>query len=140
MNAKEAGENSLKYITENNRMAWLNLFADNAVILDPAGKSQIDPTGKGHQGRGEISQFFDSFIKAFEFTFDLQASIPSGNECSIQLLVTYISKSGNNKKMNVIVVYAVNAEGLIDKVKMYWRFNELMKNIAQGNGEQMVTA
>lgn len=140
MNASDVGERALKYISDANREAWLNLFADDAVIIDPAGQSEIDPTGKGNQGRLQIERFFDRLIPSSEFKLELKASIPLGNECSKQLLVNYKSLRGNDNQMNMIVVYTVNAASLINSIKVYWRFNELMKSIASGGSDESLSA
>ena len=43
--AQEASRKSSKYVVEGARQAWLDLFADDALVQDPVGVSPLDPTG-----------------------------------------------------------------------------------------------
>ena len=79
--------------------AWLKLFAEDACIEDPVGKSPLDETGKGHRGLTAIegrcartlslvsladllrcSAFWDNNIAPNEFVFNIKESIqPQGS-------------------------------------------------------------
>ncbi|MEE8164644.1 MAG: nuclear transport factor 2 family protein, partial [Myxococcota bacterium] len=43
--------------------AWLDLFADDAIVQDPYGPSPMDPDGKGHVGKQAIAKFCAAFIR-----------------------------------------------------------------------------
>ena len=70
--ALEASRKSGKYVVEGNKQAWLDLFADDAIVQDPVGVSPLDPTGLGHQGKGAIEAFWN--ILLFDFTNFLDGS------------------------------------------------------------------
>lgn len=48
--AKIASTNSMKCVMRKDKQAWLKLFAEEACIEDPVGKSPLDETGLGHTG------------------------------------------------------------------------------------------
>ena len=61
--------------------AWLDLFADDAVVQDPIGPSPFDPEGKGHHGRDAIAAFYDTVIAPSEaITFEITESYLCGDE------------------------------------------------------------
>ena len=47
---------------EKDKQAWVDNFADDALIEDPIGRSPLDPEGKGHRGKEAISRFWDNQI------------------------------------------------------------------------------
>ena len=48
--ARRASLLSREYVQTHNREGWLGLYAEDAIIEDPIGKSYIDPEGNGHRG------------------------------------------------------------------------------------------
>ena len=57
-----ASENSAKFAMAGDTESWLGLFADDAFLADPVGKSPVDPEGKGHRGKASIERFWDNVI------------------------------------------------------------------------------
>ncbi len=57
-----AGKRSREAVTARDKAAWLEVFADDAVVADPVGPSHFDPEGNGHHGRDAISAFWDKAI------------------------------------------------------------------------------
>ncbi len=58
--------------------AWLDVFADDAIVEDPIGPSHFDPEGKGHRGSDAISAFWDKVIAPtdkLEFNFRHRVSV-----------------------------------------------------------------
>ena len=53
------------------RAAWLEVFADDAIVEDPIGPSAFDPKGKGHRGatRYQPSGTWPSPTPKIEFNF-----------------------------------------------------------------------
>jgi hypothetical protein len=48
---------------EKDKQAWVDNFADDALIEDPIGRSPLDPEGKGaSRGKDAISRFWDNQI------------------------------------------------------------------------------
>ena len=67
-----AGKRSREAAIAHDKQAWLDNFADDAVVEDPIGPSHFDPDGTGHRGKDAIAKFFDMAIapSALEFHFD----------------------------------------------------------------------
>ena len=61
--ARLASWRSIDAVARGDKRAWLDNFADDAIVEDPIGKSMIDPTGEGHRGRAAIEQFWFSIVK-----------------------------------------------------------------------------
>lgn len=70
--ARDASLKSMTAVEAGDREAWLDLFADDAVVQDPVGVSALDPTGVGHRGRDAIGAFFDNVIGPNEVRFTLR--------------------------------------------------------------------
>ena len=60
--ALEAHKQSIANTMAGNKEAWVALFADDAVVHDPVGKSPHDPTGEGFHGTEGVSKFWDLMI------------------------------------------------------------------------------
>ena len=52
--AREAAIQSIQLATKGDGAAWLELFAEDAVVQDPYGPSPMDPSGEGHRGKAKI--------------------------------------------------------------------------------------
>ena len=74
--AQQASKKSAANAMAKNRDAWLALFAEDAVVQDPVGKSPLDPTGEGHRGKEAIAAFFDNVIKPGNLTLEILYSHP----------------------------------------------------------------
>ena len=48
--ALAASRLSGQYVEQGNKAAWLDLFAEDACVQDPVGKSPLDPSGPYRQG------------------------------------------------------------------------------------------
>ena len=80
--ARRAGLLSQKYVAEGNRDAWLDLFAEDAVVQDPVGVSPLDSSGEGQVGKSGIAAFYDKFISKGQVSFDYPRSYACANECA----------------------------------------------------------
>lgn len=84
--AQKASQLSMKYVMAKKKDKWLELFADDACIEDPVGKSPLDETGTGHKGRKAVEAFWQNNIEPNEFFFNIRESIvPEGSQevCNI---------------------------------------------------------
>ena len=57
--ARLAAKRSMEAVHKKDKQAWLDNFADDAVVEDPIGVSALDPTGKGQRGKEAIERFWD---------------------------------------------------------------------------------
>ena len=100
--ARKAALLSREYVQTKNREAWLNLYADDAIIEDPIGKSHIDPEGKGHRGKAAREAFWDNFIAPANILIDIKESYAAGNEVAnhVELTITtWILGNGRSKQL-----------------------------------------
>lgn len=124
--AQTLAQQSFDAVMRKDKDAWLALFAEDAVVQDPVGVSPLDPAGKGHRGRQEISAFYDNVIAHGTMTLNVKASFPAGDECA-NLATLHNDIGGMVIENEMIVVYTANDDCLITSLKAYWNFEEMQK-------------
>lgn len=129
LKAQQASYQSRDNAMAKNKQGWLALFSDDAVVQDPVGKSALDPVGEGHRGKAAIGKFFDTVILSAAMDFEIEQSIPSGDECANVVKVTHHLSNGKKLPMDMVVVYTANDEGLITSLKAYWQFDQLTERM-----------
>jgi len=81
--ARVAARRSMDAVTRGAKDEWIALFAPDAVIEDPVGRSMFDPEGNGHHGHEGIGAFWDMAIAPVkEFRFTIRDSFANGNACA----------------------------------------------------------
>ena len=80
--AQELGFLSRDYAVAKDKQNWLDLFAEDAIVQDPIGKSPLDPVGEGHKGKEAIENFYDTVIANGNIEFNILESIPCADECA----------------------------------------------------------
>ena len=119
--AQKASFISPQLVKEQKRDAWLDLFADNAVLEDPVGVSPFDPTGLGHRGKAAIAKFYDQIIMgAGTMDFTIHASYPCGDECANILVARFTQADGSVSESPMVAIYKVNAQGKILSLRAFW--------------------
>lgn len=123
--AQQAGEESLTQVKAKNKAAWLELFADDAVLQDPVGVSPLDPSGLGHRGKEAIGRFWDAAIAPGQLETQIRESYPSGDECAN--VATFVNRMPNGVaiKTDLVTVYRVDAGGKIVSLKAYWEYAKI---------------
>lgn len=112
---------SLSAVKAVEKQRWLALFEDDAVLQDPVGVSETDPTGKGHIGKAAISAFFDTFpFKPGQFDFEIHDIIPRGEEAAVKLTMKITGADGNTYAINAINIYKVSPAGKIASLRSFW--------------------
>ena len=128
--AQQACLNSFKNVRAKDKEGWLALFADDILLQDPVGESLLDPTGNGHRGKAAIAAFWDMAIAPGKINFEVHQSYPCGNECANVGIMTNVL-NGIEIKVDIVVVYRVNAAGKIESLKAYWDFNKVAEKMQQ---------
>jgi hypothetical protein len=59
---------------------WLSLFADDATLEGPAGRSPLDKEGKRHRGKDAISTFYDRHITSGGSDSKSRILLPAGRK------------------------------------------------------------
>ena len=120
--ARRAGLLSQKHVSEGNRDAWLDLFAEDGMIADPVGVSPLDPEGDGHRGKAAIARFYDEFISMGKVSFDYPRSYACANECAF--IGTVYTKIGAHpeRASEGVFLYRVDDAGKILSLRAFWEF------------------
>jgi len=129
--AQQVGFFSMRNVKAKNRTAWLELFADDALLQDPVGASPLDPSGLGHRGKAAIGAFWDMVIADNNGTFRVRESYPCANECANVITLTQTLPNGKPMDVNFVAVYRVNDAGKIVSLKAYWQFDKMMEKFAE---------
>lgn len=118
--AHAAGRRSREAVIARDKAAWLEVFADDAIVEDPIGPSHFDPEGKGHRGRDAISAFWDKAIAPTDkIEFDFVDTFQCGNEeANVGCIV--ITMGGYRITTDGVFTYRVNDEGKLAALRAYW--------------------
>jgi ketosteroid isomerase-like protein len=128
--ARAASKRSLQAVQAKAKEAWLDLFADDAVIEDPVGVSPIDPTGKGHRGRAAIGAFWDKQIAPVNIHFEVRESYASGSECANVGTITIGMANGMRARVDGVFVYRVNEAGKLVSMRAHWEFDRMLASMS----------
>jgi ketosteroid isomerase-like protein len=120
--AQSASIQSMKNVGARNRAGWLALFADDAVVEDPVGKSPLDPAGNGHRGHEAIGRFWDTVIAPGEVEMRVRESYPSGNECANVVTIVNRMPGGVEIAVDTVIVYRVDDRGKLVSLRAFWDF------------------
>ena len=123
--ARLASWRSIDAVARGDKQAWLDNFADDALVEDPIGKSMIDPTGEGHRGAAAIEQFWDKNIANARPMFSLQRSICCGSECANVGTLSIQFPNGVVTQLHGIFVYKVNDAGKVVSLRTYWETDQM---------------
>ena len=117
-----AGERSRAAAIARDKDAWLDVFAEDAVVEDPIGPSHFDPEGKGHRGKKAIAAFFDKAIAPSELEFHFADTFICGNE-EANVGYILITASGFRVRADGVFTYRVNDAGKITALRAYWEMD-----------------
>ena len=108
---------------------WLALFADDAIIEDPIGRSPLDPEGKGHRGKAAIAAFWDAHVASIGITLDIERSYACGNEVANVGTITTRMPDGTTAVVEGVFTYRVNDAGKLTALRAYWEFGKMMASM-----------
>jgi hypothetical protein len=122
--AQELSFLSRDFAVAKNKENWLALFAKDALVQDPIGKSPLDPEGNGHQGIAAIEKFYDTVIANGNIEFTIVESIPCANECANYAQIVNIV--GDIKiETKMIVIYLINSNNKIESLRAFWDYQKM---------------
>ena len=122
--AQELGFLSRDYAVAKDKQKWLDLFAEDAIVQDPIGKSPLDPIGDGHKGKEAIEKFYDTVIANGNIEFNILESIPCADECAnFAQIVNVVGDVKIETKM--IVIYRVNSDDKIVSLRAFWDYEKM---------------
>tara|TARA_B110000014_G_C19599409_1_gene317808 strand:+ start:60 stop:479 length:420 start_codon:yes stop_codon:yes gene_type:complete len=126
--AQELSFLSRDYAVAKDKENWLALFAKDALVQDPIGKSPLDPEGNGHQGIAAIEKFYDTVIANGNIEFTIIESIPCANECANYAQI--VNLVGDIKiETKMIVIYRINSNDKIESLRAFWDYQKMEKQL-----------
>lgn len=125
--ARAASRRSMDAVSAGAKADWLALFAPDAVVEDPVGRSAFDPEGRGHRGGEAISAFWDATIgNAEQVTFTVRDSFAAGDEVANVGTITTFLPGGYRVDTDGVYVYRVGPDGLIRSMRAFWELDRAM--------------
>jgi ketosteroid isomerase-like protein len=119
--ARELSQASMAAVGAGDKAAWLELFADDAVVEDPVGPSAFDPQGQGHRGIEAISAFYDNVIGVNDsITFDIARSFQCGDEVANVGVIRITLPGGVAVEVDGVYTYRRNPEGKLAAIRAFW--------------------
>lgn len=125
--ARVASIKSMQYSMSGNAKAWLDLFADDAIVQDPYGPSPMNPGGQGHLGKAAIEKFCAAYIQPDRIRFEVRQTLTSGPACVNVGTIFAKGFDGRFAWNEVINVYEVDAAGKITLLRSYWDYEANQK-------------
>jgi steroid delta-isomerase len=121
ISARELGQASMAAVEAGDRQAWLDLFAEDAVVEDPIGPSAFDPEGEGHRGIEAIAAFYDNVIAVNEsITFTINQSYLCGDEAANVGVIRIAFADGSAVEVDGIYMYRRSPDGRIASLRAFW--------------------
>jgi hypothetical protein len=126
--ARRAALLSREYVQTHNREGWLGLYAEDAIIEDPIGRSPLDPEGNGHRGSAAREAFWDNFIAPANISIEIHHSYAAGDEVANHITIATEIPAGEDKllvqRVTGIFTYHVNEEGKLLSLRGYWEIDD----------------
>jgi steroid Delta-isomerase len=123
--ARDASLASMRAVEAGDKVAWLALFAEDAVVEDPIGPSPFCPDGQGHRGKEAIEAFFDTVIGPNEVSFRIEQSWAAGNEAANVGTITTRMPEGLVVHTDGVFTYRVDDDGKVAALRAYWEMDRL---------------
>jgi steroid Delta-isomerase len=123
--ARELARRSRAAVEAKDRDAWLSLFAPDAVVEDPIGRSPLDPEGTGHRGREAIAAFYDTVIAPNDrVAFEIEHSHLCGDEVAdVGVIRTTLAGGKHVAVVRGVYTYRTDGAGKIAALRAYWEFD-----------------
>lgn len=130
--ARELCLESLEAVAGQQRETWLALFADDAVMEDPVGKSVFDPTGRGHRGRAAIASFYDRFVSRNKsFRYVIREWHACGDEVASAATFTMVGPDDVERQLDLIIVHRATPNGKLASIRAFWNFDRVATRASQ---------
>lgn len=126
-----ARENSAKFTMAGDRESWLDLFAEDAFLANPVGRSPFDPKGEGFRGKAGLKRYWDTVFARAKLTIVATQQLVSDNTCAVVLRTTSDFGDGATTTMDQIGIYEVNDDGKLVSVKVYWDWDALLAQVKE---------
>lgn len=123
---RDLARRSQAAVAAKDRETWLGLFADDAVVEDPVGRSPLDPDGGGHRGTAAIAAFYDNVIaRAEQIRFEIERSYLCGAELADVGSIHMTLPGGYTAVVPGVFTYRSDRTGKICALRAFWEFGSL---------------
>jgi len=112
-------------VHKKDKQAWLDNFAEDAIVEDPVGPSPLDPTGQGHRGKQAIASFWDKQIAPNRVLFNIRESYASGEECANVGTITIVMDGGAVMLVDGVYTYRVDSAGKLVALRAIWEMENM---------------
>ncbi len=123
--AQRAAALSARYASQHAKSAWLDLYAEDAIIEDPVGISPLDPTGQGHRGRAAMAAFWDRVIAPGKMSYVIRESYACADECANVWSLTNTLPGNVQVTVDLVSIYKINASGKLTCMRAYWSYADV---------------
>jgi steroid Delta-isomerase len=133
--ARNASMRSYSAVAKGDLAEWLTVYAEDAVLEDPVGRSMFDETGEGHRGHDGISAFWHKAIAPIgTFAFEINDSFanPESNTCANIGRIRTSFADGSSTTTDLIMVYVVDGDGRVTSMRAYWEPERTMASFQHG--------
>ena len=127
--ARLASQRSMDAVHRKDKQAWVDNFADDAIVEDPIGPSILDPSGAGQRGKAAIAAFWDKLIGPNRVFFDVRGSDAGVVECAYVGSVDTLVPLCRVMIVTGVFTYRVNEAGKGAALRAYWE-PARMKSVA----------
>lgn len=131
-----AARTAMTAVSAGDRDAWLDCYADDAVLHDPVGGSPLDPDGSGVRGRDALARFWEQAVAANQIRFDVSAVHAAGPEAAVVATATTRFPHGAVVEHDGVFVYTVDDDGRILSLRAYWDVQRFLSSLAGASAEQ----
>src|ERR1035437_1200645 len=119
--ARDLGKASMAAVEVHDRVEWLPLFAEDAVVPDPLGPPGFDPPGEGAWGAPGLAAFYDNVIAANEsIKFSIRQSFLCGDEVANVGVIRITFAGGSAVEVDGVYTYRCSPNGKIAALRAYW--------------------
>jgi len=123
--ARAASHRSMEAVHAKDKKAWLDIFADDAIVEDPIGPSPLDPEGKGHRGKEAIAAFWDRQVAPSRILVKIERSYACGLEVANVGNITIVAPNGTVMLVDGVLTYRVNEAGQLVALRGYWEMDKM---------------
>jgi steroid delta-isomerase len=131
--ARKAARLSRTYFAQRNKPAWLDLWAEDGVIMDPLGASFMDPEAKGFRSPEEREKWWDDHYN-LEFYYSMLASFVAGNQVAnyeTLIVVGDVDGKRGSYKCEGIWTYEVDVAGKLLSMIGYWEEDAMQETYTE---------
>ncbi|NIL57907.1 nuclear transport factor 2 family protein [Salinispora arenicola] len=119
--ATSVSDRAMSAVMAKDRGAWLDCFAEDALLRDPVGGSPLDPHGRGFRGHAALAQFWDSLVEpAQDVRFVVREEYPSPEATAKVASVAITLPGGEALTYDGVFVYEVDESGRIASLSGYF--------------------